>query len=81
MTVDSLIHNLKKAIRLWYQEEFQSVLRAAVETEIMQENIQDWPERIELNPGFQLLTEEGIASLILFVYFQQHCLNLESNGF
>jgi hypothetical protein len=37
------------------------VLRAAGETETTQENIQDWLELDEGDPGFQLLTEEGIA--------------------
>jgi hypothetical protein len=32
------------------------VLRAAGETETTQENIQDWLELDEGNPGFQLLT-------------------------
>jgi hypothetical protein len=31
---------------------------ATGETETMQENIQDWFELDERNPGFQLLTEE-----------------------
>jgi hypothetical protein len=40
------------------------VLRAAGETETTQEIIQDWLELDEGNPGFQLLTEEEIASVI-----------------
>jgi hypothetical protein len=44
------------------------VLRAAVETETMQENMD------EGDPGFQLLTEEEIAAVIFFIYFHQHNL-------
>jgi hypothetical protein len=47
------------------QEDFQTVLRAAGETETMQENIQDWFELDEGDPGFQLLTEEEIAAMLL----------------
>jgi hypothetical protein len=42
------------------------VLRTAGETETMQENIQDWLELDEGDPGFQLLTEEEIAAVIFF---------------
>jgi hypothetical protein len=57
------------------QEEFQTVLRAAGGTETSQENIQDWLQLDERNPGFQLLTEEEIAAVIfLFIYFHQHYL-------
>jgi hypothetical protein len=49
-------------------------LRAAGETEAMQENIQDWHELDEGDPGFQLMTEEEIAAVILFIYFCQHYL-------
>jgi hypothetical protein len=38
------------------------VLRAVGETETTQENIQDWFELDEGDPGFQLLTEEEIAA-------------------
>jgi hypothetical protein len=48
-------------------------LRADGETETTQENIQDWPQLDEEDPGFQLLTEEEIAAVI-FIYFHQHCL-------
>jgi hypothetical protein len=37
------------------QEDFQTVLRAAGETETTQENIQDWLQLDERNLGFQLL--------------------------
>jgi hypothetical protein len=47
------------------QENFQTVLRAAGETETTQENIQDWLELDEGNPGFQLLTEEEIAADVI----------------
>jgi uncharacterized protein YehS (DUF1456 family) len=51
------------------------VLRAAGDTEITQENIQDWLELDEGDPGFQLLTEEDISAVIyLFIYFHQHYL-------
>jgi hypothetical protein len=42
------------------------VLRAARETEITQENIQDWLGLDEGDPGFQLLTEEEITAVIYF---------------
>jgi hypothetical protein len=40
------------------------VLRAAGETETTQENIQDWLQLDEGDPGFRLLTEEEIAAVI-----------------
>jgi hypothetical protein len=43
------------------------VLRAAGETETTQENIQDWLELDERDPGFRLPTEEEIAALIIFI--------------
>jgi hypothetical protein len=42
------------------------VLRAAEETETTQENIQDWLELDEVDPRFQLLTEEEITAGIFF---------------
>jgi hypothetical protein len=45
------------------------VLRAAGKTETTQENIQDWLELDEGDPGFQLLTEEEIATVIFFYLF------------
>jgi hypothetical protein len=49
-------------------------LRVAGETETTKENIQDWLELDDGDPGFQLLTEEEIASVIFFIYFHQHYL-------
>jgi hypothetical protein len=47
-----------------------TLMRAAGGTETMQENIQDWLELDEGNPGFQLQTEEEIAAVIyFFIYF------------
>jgi hypothetical protein len=58
------------------QASFQTVLRAAGETETAQENIQDWLQLDEGDPGFQLPTEEKTAAVIfLFVYFHEHCLH------
>jgi hypothetical protein len=45
------------------------VCRAAGETETVQENIQDWLELDEGDPGFQLLTEEEIATVIFFCIY------------
>jgi hypothetical protein len=42
------------------------VLRAAGETETTQQNIQDWLQLDEREPGLQLLTEEEIAAVFLF---------------
>jgi hypothetical protein len=42
-------------------------LRAAGETEIAQEHIQYWFELDEIDPGFQLLTKEKIATVIFFI--------------
>jgi hypothetical protein len=42
------------------------VLKADGETETTQENIQDWLQLDEGDPGFQLLTEEQIAAVIFF---------------
>jgi hypothetical protein len=41
------------------------VLRAAGETETTQENIQDWLQLDEGDPGFQLLTEEETAADVI----------------
>jgi hypothetical protein len=44
-------------------------LRAAGETETTQENIQEWLQLDEGDPGFQLLTEEQIpADIFLFIF-------------
>jgi hypothetical protein len=51
------------------QEDFQTVLRAAGETETTQENIQDWLQLDEGDPGFQVLTEEEITAVIFFYLF------------
>jgi hypothetical protein len=45
------------------------VLRAAGETEITQENMQDWLQLDAGGPGFQLLTEEEIVAVIFFYLF------------
>jgi hypothetical protein len=45
------------------------LLRAAGETETTQENIQDWLELDDGDPGFQLLTEEEIAAVLIYIYF------------
>jgi hypothetical protein len=44
------------------QETLQTVLQAAGQTETMQESIQDWIQ-LDRDPGFQLLTEKGIAAV------------------
>jgi hypothetical protein len=44
------------------------VLRAAGETETPQENIQDWLQLDEGDPGFQLLTGEEVAAVIYFSF-------------
>jgi hypothetical protein len=44
------------------------VLKAAGETETKQENIQGWLKVDEGDPGFQFVSEEEIAALILFIY-------------
>jgi uncharacterized protein YehS (DUF1456 family) len=44
------------------------VLRAG-ETETTQENIQDWLQLDEGDPGFQLLTDEKIAAVIFLLLF------------
>jgi hypothetical protein len=54
------------------------VLRAAGETETTQENIQDWFQLDEGDPGFQLLTEEETAAVIFLIYFHQHYLRVYS---
>jgi hypothetical protein len=47
---------------IYEQEDFQTLLRAAGETETTQGNIQDWIELDERYPVFQFLTEEEIAA-------------------
>jgi hypothetical protein len=49
-------------------------LRAAGETETTQENIQDWLQLDEGDPGFQLLTAEEIATVIYFYYLYSSAL-------
>jgi hypothetical protein len=48
------------------------VFRVTADTEATQENIQDWLQLDEGDPGFQLLTEEEIAAVIFFIYFQHY---------
>jgi hypothetical protein len=45
------------------------VLRAAGVTETTQENIKDWLQLDERDPGFQLLAKEEITAVIFFIYF------------
>jgi hypothetical protein len=42
----------------------------------VQENIQDWLEQDEGDPGFHLLTEEEIAAIIFFYLFSSALLIL-----
>jgi hypothetical protein len=78
-SVHSLVYTLKDTWdlegRQLEQEDFQTVLRAAGETETTQENIQDWLQLDEGEPGFQLLTEKDTAAVIFFIYFHQHYLH------
>jgi hypothetical protein len=51
------------------------VLRASGGTETTQNNnIQDWLQLDEGDPGFQLLTQEEIAAVIFVIYFHQRYL-------
>jgi hypothetical protein len=52
------------------------VFRAAGGTETTRENIQDWLQLDEGDPGFQLLTEEEIAAVIyfLFIFISSTCI-------
>jgi hypothetical protein len=56
------------------------VLRAAGGTETTQENIQDWLQLDEGDPGFQLLTEEEIAAVIYIFFFHLPSLTLPIYG-
>jgi hypothetical protein len=62
-------------------------LKAAGKTETTQENIQDWLELDEGDPGFQILTNEEIAAVIfLFIlisttYIITFSIYLFSKGF
>jgi hypothetical protein len=47
-------------------------LRAAGETETTQENIKDWLQLHERDSEFQILTEEEIAAVTFFIYFNHH---------
>jgi hypothetical protein len=51
------------------------VLRAAGETETTQENIEDWLELDEGDPGFHLVTEEEISAVTLFYLFSSELPN------
>jgi hypothetical protein len=44
------------------------VLSAAEESETTQENIRDWLQLDEGDPGFQLLTEEEISAVMFFLF-------------
>jgi hypothetical protein len=55
------------------QEDLQTVLRAAGETETTQEIIQKLLELDEGDPGFHLLTGRNSA-VIFFIYFYRHYL-------
>jgi hypothetical protein len=44
------------------------VWRAPGKTESTQENIQDWLQLDEGDPGFQLLTEEEIAAVAFLIF-------------
>jgi hypothetical protein len=64
------------------------VLRAPGETETTPENIQDWVELDEGDPGFQLLTRKEIAAVIIFlfifistIYNIKFSIDLLSEGF
>jgi hypothetical protein len=52
------------------------VLRAAGETETTQDNIQDWLELDEGDPGFQLVTKEEIAAAIYFLFIFISIINI-----
>jgi hypothetical protein len=52
------------------------VLRAAGETEITQENIQDWLHLDEGDREFQLLTEKEIAATKFFYYLFSSALSV-----
>jgi hypothetical protein len=56
------------------QEDFQTALRAAGETETTEENLRDRFELDEGDPGFQLLTGRNCCSDIFYIYFHQHYL-------
>jgi hypothetical protein len=53
---------------VWEQEDFETALRAAGETETTQENNKDWLELDQGNRGFQLLTGEEIAVVLFFLF-------------
>jgi hypothetical protein len=57
------------------------VLRSPGETETTQENIQDWLEMDEGDPGFRLLTEQEIAAVLffLFIFISSACIIKFSN--
>jgi hypothetical protein len=56
------------------------VLRAAEEIETTQENIQDWLQPDEGDPGFQLQTQEEIAAVI-FIYLFSSAQLIINNKF
>jgi hypothetical protein len=55
------------------------VLRAAGETETMHENIQNWLELDEGDPGFQLLTDAETAAVTFFLYLFSSALPILLN--
>jgi hypothetical protein len=56
-------------VGFWEQEDFQTVLRTAGETETMQENIQYQLQLDEGDLEFQLQTEEGTVAVIFSYLF------------
>jgi hypothetical protein len=49
------------------QKGFHTVPRAAGETETMQENIQDWLQLNQEDPGYLLLTKDELAADIFYL--------------
>jgi hypothetical protein len=59
---------LQKTHGIWELENFHTVLRVAGETDTMQENIQDWLDLDEGDPGFYLLQEETTALIYFYLF-------------
>jgi hypothetical protein len=74
----SQLRTFKRHMGFRNKRTFQTVLRAAGETETTQENIQDWLELDEGDSRFQLLVFLWFLNIgftvIFLIYFQQNYL-------
>jgi hypothetical protein len=72
-SVHSWVHTIK-TYGVYEQEDFQTLLRVAWETETMQENIQDWLSLMKETLSFSFWQRKKLVQWYFFIYFHQHYL-------